>query len=160
MQKIILWEGMSLLTMNSLYNEKGQWPVPVDWRKNIHAMHCKDNIYHFPKGKFTQFHSLFHSVYCVFSIRLISIADLLAMCYQFCGTLCNKDKCCVVTQPLIIIFRVVANKALQVSHMVDCNSWWYEYLNDRKVLQGKGSREHCTNIVVLVSVIYTLRLHQ
>ena len=77
-----------------------------------------------------------------------------------CGTLCNKDRCCVVTQPLIIIFRVVANEALQVSHMVDCNLWWYEYLDNRKVLEGKGSQEHSANIVVLVSVIYTLRLHQ
>ena len=46
-----------------------------------------------------------------------------------CGTLCNKDKCCVVTQPLIITFRVVANEALQVSHMVDyggMNIWTIE----------------------------------
>ena len=115
-------------------------------------------FYYFPKGKFKLFDSLFHSVYRVFQY----VWFLLPIClpYVICGTLCNKDKCCVVTQPLIIILRAVANEALQVSHMVDCNLWCYEYLDDRKVLQGKGSREHSANIVVLVSAIYTLRFHQ
>lgn len=54
----------------------------------------------------------------------------------------------------IIIFRVVAK------HYKFHICWWYEYLDDRKVLQGKGSRKHSANIVVLVSVIYSLKLHQ
>ena len=113
---------------------------------------------YFPKIKFQLFDSLFHSVYRVFQYVWFLLPICLP-CIIF-GTLCNEDKCCVVKQPLIIIFRVVANEALQVSHMVDCNLRWYEYLDDRKVLQGKGSREHRANIVVLVSVNYTLRLHQ
>ena len=28
-KNIVLWEDMCLLVMNSLYNEKGQWPVPA-----------------------------------------------------------------------------------------------------------------------------------
>ena len=36
--------------MNSLYNEKGQWPVPMMRKENIHAVCCEDN--YFPKGKF------------------------------------------------------------------------------------------------------------
>ena len=35
---------MCLLAMNSLYNEKGQWLVPLVWRKNIHTVCFKDNI--------------------------------------------------------------------------------------------------------------------
>ena len=45
--------------------------------KDIHAVCCEDN--YFPKGKFKLFNSLFHLVYLVFSIRLISIADLFAV---------------------------------------------------------------------------------
>ena len=44
--------------------------------KDIHVVCCGDN--YFPKGKFKLFNSLFHLVYLVFSIRLISIADLFA----------------------------------------------------------------------------------
>ena len=54
---------------------------------------CEDA--YFPKGKFKLLNSLFHSVYLVFSIRLISIADLFAVPY-LCGV-CNEDMCCVVT---------------------------------------------------------------
>ena len=35
---------MCLLAMNSLYNEKGQWLVPLVWRKNIYTFCFKDNI--------------------------------------------------------------------------------------------------------------------
>ena len=63
------------------------------WRKNIHAVCCEDN--YFPKEKFKLFNSLFHSVYLVFSIRLISIADLYAVRYLW--DVCKEDKCCVVT---------------------------------------------------------------
>ena len=62
-----------LLAMNSLYNEKGQWPVPMVRKENIHAVCCEDN--YFPKGKFKLYNSLLHSVYLVFSIRLFSIAN-------------------------------------------------------------------------------------
>ena len=62
-------------------------------RKNIHAMCCEDN--YFPNGKFQLFKTLFHSVYLVSSIRLISIADLFAVRYLW--EVCNEDKCCVVT---------------------------------------------------------------
>ena len=62
-------------------------------RKDIHAVCCEDN--YFPKGKFKLFNSLFHSVYLVFSIRLISVADLIAVRYLW--DVCNEDKCCVVT---------------------------------------------------------------
>ena len=78
-QTIVLWEGMSLLAMNSLYNEKGQLPVPMVRRKNIQT-----------------FNSLFHSVYLVFSIGLISITDLFPVRYLW--DVCSKDKCCVVTR--------------------------------------------------------------
>ena len=50
--------------MNSLYNEKRQWRVPMVWRKNIHAVCCEDN--YFPNGKVKLFNSLFHSV-CFFN---------------------------------------------------------------------------------------------
>ena len=45
--------------------------------KDIHAACWEDN--YFPKGKVKLFNSLFHLVYLVFSIRLISIADLFAV---------------------------------------------------------------------------------
>ena len=51
----------------------------------------------FSKGKFKLFNILFHSVYLVFSIRLVSIADLLAV--RYLSEVCNGDKCCVVTHP-------------------------------------------------------------
>ena len=62
-------------------------------RKNIHAVCYEDN--YFPKEKFKLFNSLFHSVYLVFSIRLISITDLYAVRYLW--DVCKEDKCCVVT---------------------------------------------------------------
>ena len=86
---------MSLLAMNSLmYNEEGQWPVPLVRRKNIHAVCCEGN--YFPKRKLKLFNSsLFHSVYLLFSIRLFSIANLFSVRYLW--DVCNDDKCCVVT---------------------------------------------------------------
>ena len=47
----------------------------------------------FPKGKFKLFNSFSLSVPC-FSIRLISVADLIAVRYLW--DVCNEDKCCVV----------------------------------------------------------------
>ena len=85
----ILKNQVSLLAMNSLYNGKGQWPAPMVRRKNIHTVCCEDN--YFPKEKFKLFNSLFHSVYLVFSIRLISIA------VPYLWDVCKEDKCCVVT---------------------------------------------------------------
>ena len=78
--------------MDSLYNEKGQWPVPIMVRrKNIHAVFYESN--YFPKGKFKLSNSFFHSesVPCFFSIPLISIANLFAMRYLW--DVCNEDKC-------------------------------------------------------------------
>ena len=57
--------------------------MPEDKRRNIHALCCEDNILIFSKGKFKLFDSLFHAVYHVFSIRLISTADLLAVHYMW-----------------------------------------------------------------------------
>ena len=53
--------------------------------------------YYFAKGKFKLFNinSKFHSVNLVFSIRLISIADLFAVRYLW--DVCDEDICCVVT---------------------------------------------------------------
>ena len=65
----------------------------VHQRKNIHAVCCEDN--YFPNGKFKFFNSLFLSVYLVFSIRLISIADLFAV--RYLSDVCNEDNCCAVT---------------------------------------------------------------
>ena len=65
----------------------------MDRGKNIHALCCEDN--YFPKRKFKLFNGLFHSLYLVFSIRLISIADLFAVCYLW--NVSNEDKCCVET---------------------------------------------------------------
>ena len=45
--------------------------------KDIHVVYWVDN--YFPKGKFKLFNSLFHFLYLVFSIRLVSIADLFAV---------------------------------------------------------------------------------
>ena len=45
--------------------------------KDIHSVGCEDN--YFPKGKFKLFNSLFHLVYLVFPVRLISIANLFAV---------------------------------------------------------------------------------
>ena len=72
-----------LLAMNSLYNEKGQWPVPMVLKENIHAVCCEDN--YFPKGKFKLYNTLFHSVYLVF------VNTFVFYCYFFlpcviCGT--------------------------------------------------------------------------
>ena len=47
--------------------------------KKIHPVCCDEN--YFAKGKFKLFNSLFHSVYLVFSLRLFSIANLLAVRY-------------------------------------------------------------------------------
>ena len=62
--------------------------------KNIHVVCCDEN--YFPWGKFKLFSSLFHSVYLVFSIRLVSFANLFAHVHDL-WDVCNKDKCCVVT---------------------------------------------------------------
>ena len=83
----------TLPALNSRYNEKRQWPVPMVRGKNIHAVSCEDN--NFQKGKCKLLNSFFHSVYLAFSMRLFSIADLFA-CVS-CGTYCNAHKCCVVT---------------------------------------------------------------
>ena len=48
--------------------------------KTFTPCYARTIFYYFPKGKFKLFDSLFHSVYRVFSIRLISIADLLDVC--------------------------------------------------------------------------------
>ena len=62
--------------------------------KNIHVVCCDEND--FPWGKFKLFSIFFfHSVYLVFSIRLVSFANLFAVHYLW--DVCNKDKCCVVT---------------------------------------------------------------
>ena len=37
---------MSLLAMNSLYNEKGQWPVPMVHRKKTIIIFRKENLNH------------------------------------------------------------------------------------------------------------------
>ena len=66
----------ALPALNSRYNKKGQWPVPMVRGKNIHAVCCEDN--NFQKGKFKLFNSFFHSVYLAFSMRLFSIAELFA----------------------------------------------------------------------------------
>ena len=85
--KIVLWEDISLLAMNSLYDVKGRGPIPMVRRKMIHSVCSEDN--YFPKGKFKLFNSLFHSVYLAFSIRLISIADLFALRYLWNVTRIN-----------------------------------------------------------------------
>ena len=59
-QKIVLWEDMSLLAMNSLYNEKGQWPVPMVRRKGIHAVSWEVFL------RESLNYLWFHSVYLVF----------------------------------------------------------------------------------------------
>ena len=49
----------------------------------------------FFEGKFKLCNSLFHSVFLVFSIRLISIANLFALRYLW--DICNEDTSCIVT---------------------------------------------------------------
>ena len=44
--------GPSLLATNSLYKEKGQWPLPIFRRKNIHAVCCDDKFKLFNIVKF------------------------------------------------------------------------------------------------------------
>ena len=86
----------------------------MDRRKNRHAVCCEDN--YFPKGKFKLFNSLFHSVYLVFSIRLISIADLFAVLYLW--NVSNEDKCCVVTHRVAGI--IVGSLGLFTSARIAC----------------------------------------
>ena len=90
---------MSLLVMNSLYT----MTVPIMVRrKNIHAVFCENN--YFPKGKFKLSNSLFHSectllffntfdFYYQFVCRALSVGR----------TVCNEDKCCVVTDADIVV---------------------------------------------------------
>ena len=91
--KIVPCEDMSLLPMNSLYREKGNDPYLWSWGKNFTLCAARTIIFH--REKFKLFNILFHSVYLVFSIRLISIADLFAVRYLW--DIFNEDKCCVVT---------------------------------------------------------------
>ena len=68
--------------MNSLYNEKGQWPVPMMRKENIHAVCCEDN--YFPKGKFKlYFVSL--SVSCFFQYVCFLLLIFFLPCV-ICGT--------------------------------------------------------------------------
>ena len=95
--------SLSLPSKNRPERAYWQWIVCTmkkgnDWYlwsegKNIHVVCCEEN--YFPWGKFKLFSSLFHSMYLVFSIRLVSFANLFAVLYLW--DVCNKDKCCVVT---------------------------------------------------------------
>ena len=69
----------------------GNQPNPS--HQTLHTVCCEDD--YFPKGKFKLFHSLFHSVYPVFTKRLFSFPDLFAVRHLW--VVCNEDKCCVVT---------------------------------------------------------------
>ena len=78
--------------MDSLYNEKGQWPVPLMVRrKNIHAVFCESN--YFPKGKFKLSNSFFHSectllffntfdFYCQFVCHALSVGPRINACIR------------------------------------------------------------------------------
>ena len=88
--KIVPWEDMSLLPMNS---EKGN--DRYLWSGGKTFTPCAAGTIIFQREKFKLFNSLFHSVYLVFSIRLISIADLFAVRYLW--DVFNEDKCCGVT---------------------------------------------------------------
>ena len=59
-KKIFLWDDMSLLAMNSLYEEKGNDGY-LRWEAlTFNVVCCEDN--YFPKRKFQLFDSLYHSV--------------------------------------------------------------------------------------------------
>ena len=73
--------------------EKGNDRYP--WSGGKTFTPCAARTIIFQREKLKLFSSLFHSVYLVFSIRLISIADLFAVCYLW--DVFNEDKCCVVT---------------------------------------------------------------
>ena len=93
-QKIILWEDTWQWIVFTM--KKGNdWYL---WSGGKTFTLCDARtiiIIIFPKGKFKLFNSLFHSAYLVFSIHLISIADLFTLRYLW--DVCNEDKCCVVT---------------------------------------------------------------
>ena len=68
---------------------KGQWPVPMVWKKTIHAVCGRDNnnYYYFPKGKFKLFNSLFHSTYsCTLCFQFIWFLLPICLPCVICGT--------------------------------------------------------------------------
>ena len=100
-QKIVLWEDMSLLVMNNFYNENGQWLrylwsggktfKPCAARTIIILIFQRENLNYWIVC-FTQ-----RTAVPVFSVHLISIADLFPVCYLWDLPVGNEDKCCVVT---------------------------------------------------------------
>ena len=86
---------MTFLAMNILYNEKGQWPVSIVRRKNIHAVCCEDN--YFPRGKFKSLHQMVCFTECTLFIQYVLF--LWSICLP-CAYICdvrNEYKSCVVT---------------------------------------------------------------
>ena len=68
---------------------RGQWPVPMVWKKTIHAVCGRDNnnYYYFPKGKFKLFNSLFHSTYsCTLCFQCIWFLLPICLPCVICGT--------------------------------------------------------------------------
>ena len=73
-KKIVLWEGMSLLAMNSLYEKNGQYDGYL-WSKHKRLTPCATRTIIFQR-QFKLFNSLYHSMYLVFSTLLFSIANM------------------------------------------------------------------------------------
>ena len=70
---------MSLLAMKSLYEEKDDNGYLWSEAYTLNGVCYEDN--YFPKRKFKLFNILYHSVYLIFSTRLLSIANMFAVCY-------------------------------------------------------------------------------
>ena len=86
---------MSLLVMNSLYNEKGKWPVPINvWSGGKTFTPCAPRKIIFQKENLnliisSNVNSLFYSVYLVFFFSFLFLIScfLLPIClpYVICG---------------------------------------------------------------------------
>ena len=92
-KKIVLWEGMSLLAMNSLYEKNGQYDGYL-WSKHKRLTPCATRTIIFQR-QFKLFNSLYHSVYLVFS-TLVFYCQYVQPCV-ICGKECNKTSQQVTT---------------------------------------------------------------
>ena len=129
--KIVLWEDISLLAMNSLYSEKGN--DRYLWSGGKTFTPCASRAIIFQREKFKLFKSLFHSVYLVFSIRLISIADLFAVRYLW--DVSNEDKCILVASLGLFTWVVYVRKyCMPIATLNQNKRSWLLYLSDAQII--------------------------
>ena len=93
-KKIVLWEDMSFLVMDSLYNENGKWQVPINvWSGGKTFTPCAARKIIFQKENLNMIissnaYGLFYSVYLVFSFLFFSFfSNFVSYCQFVCRAL-------------------------------------------------------------------------